>query len=69
MNLSNQQKKILKKIEFNSVNLKDLYPFYSYTSNLFAGLKSLEKRGFIKKEKDIISITPKGKSYIKYYLI
>lgn len=69
MMLSNQQKKILKKIEFNSVNLKDLYPYYSYSSNLFAGLKSLEKKGFIKRENNIISITSKGKSYIKYYLI
>ena len=35
MKLSNQQKNILLKIENNPVKLSDLYPFYTYSSNLW----------------------------------
>lgn len=69
MKLSIQQKNILKKIENNPVKLNNLYNFYSYSSNLFAGLKSLEKKRFIKQENSLISITQSGKLYIQKYLL
>lgn len=69
MKLSNQQKNILKKIENNPVKLNDLYSFYTYSSNLFAGLKSLENKKLVKKEKDNIIITESGKKYIRLYIL
>ena len=69
MKLSIQQKNILKKIENNPVDLNELYNFYTYSSNLFAGLKSLEKKSFIKQENGLITITQSGKIYIQKYLL